>query len=464
MGGFMGAKTLFNRCCRKLAELRAANGANVTVAFALAAVPMVGFVGAAVDYSHGNSVKAAMQGAADSTALMLAKTIAAGGATLTKDQINQKAFDYFSALLNRKEVLGLKVTATYTSSGRSAVLVGATASVKADFMGMIGISALQIGATAQSVWGGNAKMQVALALDNTGSMAEWNKMGALKTATHSLLDQLKAVAANPNDVNVAIIPFSKDVNMGATQANIVANLIDWADWDLENGSDIITQVCTKVVGKKGKTTNKCASSTSWKPAPHTSWNGCITDRDQPYDVQNTKTNPLDISLPPIAASTLFPAEQYDGCPIPMMGLSHDWTALNSVVDQMTPNGDTNQAIGLAWAWQALSPGPPMNAPAKGPDVQQVLILLTDGLNTQNRWYSDQAAIDARQKILCANVKAAGITLYTVQVNVGFISPLSTLLQECASKPEYFFHLTSAGEVASVFNTIGTNLSMLRIAQ
>jgi hypothetical protein len=37
------------------------------------------------------------------------------------------------------------------------------------------------------------------------------------------------------------------------------------------------------------------------------------------------------------------------------------------------------------------------------------------------------------------------------------------LQQCASKPEYFFHLTSTGEVASVFNKIGTNLSKLRLA-
>jgi hypothetical protein len=131
---------------------------------------------------------------------------------------------------------------------------------------------------------------------------------------------------------------------------------------------------------------------------------------------------------------------------------------------MTPTGFTNQAIGLAWAWQALSPGPPMNAPVKGPDVQKIIILLTDGLNTQNRWYADQASIDARQKILCSNVKAADITLYTIQVNIGNMDKLSTMLQECASKPEYFYHLTTAGEIATVFNQIGTNMSQLRLAK
>ena len=118
----------------------------------------------------------------------------------------------------------------------------------------------------------------------------------------------------------------------------------------------------------------------------------------------------------------------------MKGLSNDWTALNSLVDQMTPNGYTNQAIGLAWAWHALTPNAPMNAPVKGPDVKQIIILLTDGLNTQDRWYTGQAAIDARQKLLCDNVKAAGVTLYTIQVNIGNIDPVSTLLQGWRQSP------------------------------
>ena len=34
---------------------------------------------------------------------------------------------------------------------------------------------------------------------------------------------------------------------------------------------------------------------------------------------------------------------------------------------------------------------------------------------------------------CANIKAAGITIYTIQVNTGG-DPTSTLLQNCASRP------------------------------
>ncbi len=61
----------------------------------------------------------------------------------------------------------------------------------------------------------------------------------------------------------------------------------------------------------------------------------------------------------------------------------------------------------------------------------VIILLTDGLNTQNRWNSTQTDIDDRQAITCANIKAANVDLNTIQVNTGG-DPTSTLLQNCAS--------------------------------
>jgi hypothetical protein len=108
--------------------------------------------------------------------------------------------------------------------------------------------------------------------------------------------------------------------------------------------------------------------------------------------------------------------------------------MTNLVNNMSPGGNTNQAIGLVLGWQSLVGGGPFPAPpAMDPNYkyQQVIILLTDGLNTQDRWYTDQASIDARQAMTCSNVKAVGITLYTVQVNT-YGDPTSTLLQNCAS--------------------------------
>jgi hypothetical protein len=120
---------------RRAHELRSANGANVTITFALATIPVVGFVGAAVDYSRANSVKAAMQAAADSTALMLSKNVA----SMTIAEIQTKANDYFKALFNRPEANGLTITATYVNSnGGNQVVINATSNVKTDFMGLLG--------------------------------------------------------------------------------------------------------------------------------------------------------------------------------------------------------------------------------------------------------------------------------------------------------------------------------------
>jgi len=50
----------------------------------------------------------------------------------------------------------------------------------------------------------------------------------------------------------------------------------------------------------------------------------------------------------------------------------------------------------------------------------------------------------------------------VQVNTGG-DPTSTLLQNCASKPDKFFLLTSASAIVTTFNQIGTALTNLRLA-
>ena len=114
-------------------------------------------------------------------------------------------------------------------------------------------------------------------------------------------------------------------------------------------------------------------------------------------------------------------------------------------------------------------------PAEDPKYKysKVIILLTDGLNTQDRWYGNgyntSTQVDTRQQITCNNINAAGITLYTVQVNTDG-DPTSTLLQNCAGSPgkypdsSKFFLLTSSSEIITTFTQIGTALSNLRVAK
>ena len=148
-----------------------------------------------------------------------------------------------------------------------------------------------------------------------------------------------------------------------------------------------------------------------------------------------------------------------------MGLNYNWANMKNLVTNMSPGGNTNQAIGLQLGWMSLTGGGPFTVPAEDANYTyaHVIILLTDGLNTQDRWYSNQSSIDARQSLTCTNAKAAGITLYMIQVNTDG-SPTSTLLQNCASDSSKFFLLTSSSQIVTTFSQIATNLSKLRIAR
>ena len=440
----MDLRCLLVRIRRHAAALRTATTANVTVTFAFAVIPIVGLVGAAVDYSHANAVKVALQAAADGTALMLSKS----AASLTQSDLQPKGAAYFKALFNRPEATGLIVTTTYTTTGGSKIVVGATANVKASFMGLMGVTQMQVGAQSTSKWG-NTKLRVALALDTTGSMWDDDKIGALKTATKSLLKQLKAAAAQDGDVYVAIIPFSKDVNFGKSAYQ--ATWIRWDLWDAKNGS------CSKndwAVSDKSECLSQWGNP-QWTPDNHNNWNGCITDRDQDYDTKNTAPN---INT----QATLFPAEQYGSCPAQLLPLTYNWAALDDKVDDLYPNGNTNQGIGIAWAFQALTASP-FTIPAKDPNFKynEVIILMSDGLNTQNRFTTNQWTIDARELTTCTNAKNAGITVYTVQVNTGG-DPTQSVMKSCASAADKFTEIKQANQLVSAFNSIGVALSNLRI--
>jgi len=442
----MSMNSLRNKLRDRLRAFRLAGGGNVAITFTLCLIPIMYATGAAVDYSRANSVKTAMQAALDSTGLILSKNIA----NLTTTQLQQAATANFTALFHRPEAQNIQITPTYTSASSTLTVAGA-ATIDTDFLGLMGFHQLNITASSTISWG-TTKLRVALVLDNTGSMAETDstgtsKISALKTASHNLLRMLQNAAQTAGDVQVAIIPFDTYVKVDPT----LYKSKSWINWNYSStsggsgdGGSFSTTGCNFGDGDGGSSSDPCHPSSS-------TWTGCFTDRDQSFDVQNTAPTSTN-------THTYFPAVN---CSLPqLMPLSYDWTALNSKVDQMTPLGFTNQPIGLVWGWHALTSSDPLNAPALPAGTKQVVILLTDGLNTMNRWTTTQSSIDAREQLVCSNMKAAGITIYTVLV----MSGNSTVLQNCASDPSKYFALTTAGQIVTTFNTIGTALSKLRIAQ
>jgi Flp pilus assembly protein TadG len=423
--------------------------------FAMTLLVILAIIGMSIDYTRATLANAKMQAALDATALALS----ANAATLNSTDLTTEANTYFRGMYTGTALTTPTITVAYSNVNNPQIVLSGTGTMRTFFLGLppLNLSSMNISASSTIAWG-QSRLRVALVLDNTGSMADSGKITALQTATKNLLNQLKAAATNNGDVYVSIIPFVKDVNVGWSNSN--ASWIDWTDWDANNGT------CSK---GSYSTQNSCQNNKgTWTPDQHSTWNGCVTDRGLPAPTstpspQNYDTN---VTAPAVGnVGTLFPAEQYGSCPLQLKGLSYDWTAMTTMVNQMSPNGNTNQAIGLAWGWLSLVGGGPLTAPAMDPNYQyqQVIILLTDGLNTQDRWYSNASQIDSRQQTTCNNIKNAGITLYTVQVDTGG-DPTSTLLQNCATDSSKFFLLTTASQIITTFNTIGRNISKLHIAQ
>ena len=113
--------------------------------------------------------------------------------------------------------------------------------VPTSFTKVIGQDHIDIKVSSQVVWG-MKKLELALALDNTGSMASSNKMTELKKAAKELLQTLKKVAMNDDDIKIAIVPFAQEVNVGTTNVN--ATWLNWDEWNEENGNDVSTTTCT----------------------------------------------------------------------------------------------------------------------------------------------------------------------------------------------------------------------------
>ncbi len=658
----MAGTSIFRRLSGAARRFAGADQGNIAVIFGIVCIPLITFVGAAIDYSRLNAARSSMQSALDSTALMVSKDLTSG--VITSSQITTAAQNYFNALYTDRDATVNPISATYTpGSGNttSTVLITGSGHITTDFLNVAGFPTLGFNTNSTATWG-NVKMRVALALDNTGSMAQGSpsKISALKTAvagSGGLIDQLSALAKNPDDVYISVVPFAKVVNLGAT--NYSQSWIDWTDWlnpptsqpnnttdqatlpmnwhavgpgakcpftnsigntngsangrfvcktsptaaDSSttstvpsttltvNGATVNNPICPTTDGYSNTRYNGCWTSepaspatgtfcsgsgnctcpkdatntkvagcictgtgaatvctgnlyvhkwtqpgpndtthntsqprvnapvgflnNAWTPTnstptvannwtqastnPISTWTGCITDRTQSNDGTGVLPTSSDVT-------TLFPANQWYGVSSgntrkaycdsstsptlePVIPLSSNWTTLKTAVNAMQPTGSTNQAVGLAWAWQTLLPGSPVPAPAEVANTtyNRVIIILSDGLNTEDRWPVNgdgntqntgsgntqfPGYIDYRQKLLCDNLKSATdsqgnpmYTIYTIQANTQTpADATSAILQYCASSPDKFYMLTSSSQIVTTFNAIGTALSKLRVAQ
>lgn len=396
---------------------------NFATIFAIAMIPVITAAGASVDISRAYIVQARLRAALDAAGLAVGT-----GNGLSTAQIQALAQSYFDANYPADE-LGVAGVITVSDNG-STVDLRATAVLPTSIMSIVGIDSLDVVATSQVTRQGK-KLELALVLDVTGSMGNGGRMTALKDAAELLLEILETSGAAEGDIKVSIVPFDTDVKVGTTNKNAT-----WLKWNYEA---LTTVFWWTTLG------NVSVNKNNWK--------GCVIDRDQNYDTMNT--------TPTSSDATKYPGSD-SNCNIPtILPLTDDWDDLNDKIDDLEPNGNTNTTIGLAWGWNMLTPGHPLSmAATAADDLDKVIVFLTDGENTENRWSKSSSAIDSRTQTVCTNIKATGVKIYTIRT----IQGNANLLRNCATQPDMYYDVTQTSQLQEVFSSIALALSNLRLSR
>jgi Flp pilus assembly protein TadG len=428
---------------------------NVAIMFALAVVPVVGAMGAALDYSLANSYRTDMQKALDAAALAVSKVM-----PLEQVKLDKIALQYFTAGLGNHSLSNIKVSVV-PDQGHAKLL--ATGDYSPKMASLFGIDKFVVGVTSEARWG-IGKVEVALVLDNSGSMSDYGRMTHLKAAATDLLKVLEGSVKNPGDAKVAIVPFDSGVRVKYTQANAPA-WVKWGD----------TGTCS-IRPSNLKSRNDCVSAggvwtwSTWTSTKWASWSGCVEDRDYnasaspPIHHSVLDTAPdTTTSMSAAALQTRYPAKSCDSNSLrTVTPLTDNWEALKTEIANMQPSGYTNISIGMAWGWHVLSPTPLYTEGAAygTKDLTKFVILMTDGDNTRSRHSNESTTINARTSTVCTNIKAAGIKIYSIRLVEGN----ANLIKNCASEPGMYFDVRDASVLSGVFKTIASQIASLHLSK
>jgi Flp pilus assembly protein TadG len=512
---------------RRLAQLlvrprKGRDAGAVAVQFAFLAMPLIVLSFGLVDVNRASSEKKRLQDALDAATLTAARSSAVTNADLKI--VGDKSLNANLAAMSDATLLSSNFT---VNSATSTVTGVATAKVTPIIANLWLNGDMTVGATSDVVRSVN-KLEVAMVLDTTGSMAG-SKLTNLKTAAKNFIDTLAAAAARSTEVNpvkIGIVPFANAVRLASDSSTLTTYAAStWMDKGTAPiGADIFN-------GKTGVNRFTLFSNMGQ------TWAGCVESRAMPYDVQETAPStgtPATLITPyfwPDEADTDNNADndyrsdgsytnesgtsstdwkrrqgysaKYNGAPSssskgpnrgcsmqPMMRLSTDWTSLKARVDALNASGETHIPLGLEWGWHLLSPNGPFGdgVAYTTPKTSKVVVLMTDGENTYTDNNSNNGSaydgyayiwnnrmgttssnestrttqIDSRLTTLCTNMKAAGVIIYTVRVEV--TSGSSSLLQNCATKPEFFYDVQSASNLDAVFSAIAGSIENLRLSK
>ncbi len=487
---------------------------SITPAFAVMMLPLTMVAGFSIDLARAHEGRAKLQDAVDAAALALAHQ----PATATLDTLQQAAQLWINADLHDSDVV--KPVSVSITPSKGQLLLAAHTTEPALVSGLAGMSEFHLAANSTVKWGLN-HVEAALVLDNTGSMAG-TKISTLTSAAQTLVTTLLAQAGSDvNAVKIAVVPFSMTVNVFG-QTTIGAGYTPPAGvtgvQPSAYGSDVFTTANTNRFTLMKNMSQKWGGCVESRPYPYDTQDtapSAATPASMfvPFfapDEPDTPTNTGflnnyvadGVSGTPTWQQRQGNVAKYTGtvrsgsnsngytygpnagCSLAqMVRLTNNASTLSTVLTKMTAIGDTNLAVGLQWGWLALSPTAPFSdgVAYNTPNTTKIMVFLTDGYNTntdtnnsddsyyssagyiwQNRWGITSGSAAQRTTAICSHMKTAGITVYTVRIDVSGVSP--AVLQACASTPAQFYDVPNVANLPAAFTAIAGQIGKLRLAQ
>ncbi len=444
-------------------RLRDNTQGQVALTFGLVAVPMLVAGGMAVDVARHGFHEQRLAASVDAAALAIARM--EDGATETEMLDLARSYidmNYTPRLdLNGNEItLSLEV-------GERTVTLTADVDVPTTITTLVGVHDMRARVSSE-VTKEILGTEIALVLDNTGSMQWSGKIQALQSAAETLVDVMFDSTTSTNKLKVSVVPFSAAVNVGTDYA-----AENWLD--TTGASD---------VAKLNFNDASWHNWRAWQELTNRSWNGCVEARAMPHDVLDTlpSTGSPDTLFAPYFApdepdrnddgvddnygynykndyiddgvdededdldlrqrrvdkyvnasvSSSSKGPDYNCGIAPLTPLTNDEQDLRDAIDDMVATGYTNITQGIVWGWHVLSPTAPFEEGEEYDNAawRKFMVVMTDGdndwgdytshngtrytgyghiaqdrLNETNNNNADDV-LDARTAQVCTNVKNA----------------------------------------------------------
>ncbi len=287
-------------CRVPLQRFRAATGGNITITFSLAFLPLLALTGAALDYSGASALRSRLQAATDGTNMQLCQM----PATATQADLEAAARASLASYMGSEPVTIDAVTTT--PAPRQVRL--ATASVfPTAVMRMINtrFATMRVGATSQCT-GQQQTFEIALVLDNTGSMAHASggvsKMDALKSAATTFVNRVFDDPRIGAYAKISLVPFAAAVAVDPA----LARGASWLDqngrasyhWNLvQGGSAAVAPYAAYGIRNRLAVFDYLNGA---MPGGAWAWTGCLESRTYPFNVDDsapTNANPDSYFVP-----------------------------------------------------------------------------------------------------------------------------------------------------------------------